>query len=310
MTQFQTALTTFFNLTPRMVWSRQIRVDREQAYDLKSVYRALLRAGADLPHNEADAHHLIRSAVDARCATHLQYANSLGWQPQFTGFMFHDEFVRTSAKRSNALPPAWADAEGVAPLHVAGKLKLWGASVAGPAAASSRLVMLAAAAFAAPLVRFTEVPNPGINLFGLRSGESAIAAALVGSILGQVAGDAVCEWLTEPARLLRCARQFDDMLFLTGSSAVSVPQMATRQQRERLVRLRVGDARPDTAVVGGVMGAEPSWRGIFVTLLPYSHHKANPNGSTLDMFDTPVCWDVPPASGLSALLDLVEQSAE
>jgi hypothetical protein len=234
--------------------SRQIRIDRGQAYDPKAVYRALLRAGANLPPNEADAQHFVKSALDSECSTHLQYANSLGWQPQSAGFMFHDEFVQTSARRSNALPPTWADAEGVMPLHVSGKLKLWKALVAGPAAASSRLVMLTAAAFAAPLVRFIDGPNPGVNLFGLSHGESTIAAALVGSILGQVAGDAVCEWVTEPARLVRCARQFDDMLFLTGSSALSAPQMATRQQRERLVRLRVGDARHDMAVVACAMG--------------------------------------------------------
>jgi hypothetical protein len=46
-----------------------------------------------------------------------------------------------------------------------------------------------------------------------------------------------------------------------------------------------------------------------VTLLPHSHHAANPRGSTLAMFDTPVCWDIPPASGPSALLDPVEPGA-
>jgi putative DNA primase/helicase len=283
--------------------TRQLRVDRGQAYDPKFVCRALLRAGADLPLNPAEAHHLVRSALSSQCSIQLQYADSLGWQPKSTGFMFHDEFFQTSAKRCNTLPPAWADSERVTPLQAAGKLKLWKALVAGPVAASSRLMMLAAATFAAPLVRFTDGPNPGLNLFGLRQGERTIAAALVGSILGQVAGDAVCEWATEPTRLLSCARHFNDMVFLTGSSAISAPQMATRQHRERLVRLRVGDARPDKAVIAAAIGAQPSWRGIFVTLLPHSHGTAIPDGSALDMFDAPVCWDIPPASDPSALLD-------
>lgn len=50
------------------------------------------------------------------------------------------------------------------------------------------------------VVRFTGGANPGLNFVGLKWHEFEIAAALVGSVLGQHAHAAVSDWGSNPAR--------------------------------------------------------------------------------------------------------------
>jgi hypothetical protein len=164
-------------------------------------------------------------------------------------------------------------------------------------------MLLAAAAFAAPLVRFTDKPNPGFNIFGLRGREIDVAAALIGSILGQGVGDAVSEWRLDPPALLKRARLFNDLLFLAGNPVLDGGQIGARQQHERLLRLWAGDARAVTAISSSSMGSQSAWHGIFVTLLPFSHQQFRPVNTTVDTFQSGLCLDNSPAAGASALSD-------
>jgi Domain of unknown function (DUF927) len=234
----------------------------------------------------------------------LHYATRLGWRPNFDGFVLWDKSINTPGAAGMVLPPAWAQQFGADHIKRSGTMKAWQRQVAKPAAMSSRLVLLAAAAFSAPLIRFNFTSNLGFNFVGLAHQESEIAAAFVQSILGCNSNELSWEWWVAPDSLLKRARLFGDQLFLTGSLVAYPERMRTPRQYERLLALQSGEERraKDNSSPGNHPPAR--WRGIFVTLLPFPSGVGGVVGHDEDRFAKAPCIDIPAASKFSPLLDL------
>lgn len=287
--------------------TRHIKIDRGQSRNLKYVYRALLRANAALPADDDEARRLVQQAIDAETTKRLHYATRLGWEKKYSGFMLWNEFIGTQATGGKVLAPPWSETFSSDHVKTMGTLTGWRKFVAKPAARSSRLVFLAAAAFAAPVSRFRSAANIGFNLSGFNHVDSEIAAAFVGSILGCDSREIVSDWGIKPSRLLGRARLFEDQLFLAGNVVGSAERMEAGRQHERLIALRCGKAhREQDEALRGDQQPTP-WRGIFITLLPFPVGGSAMAG--IDDIAGTLCIDIPPASTLSALLDLPRSSA-
>lgn len=271
---------------------RHVRIARAHARNWRYVYRALLTANAALPANEAEAQHLIELAVNRDSPKRLHHASNLGWRPGLAGFTFWDEYIPPLKGNRSVLPPIWAERLTHGQLVSRGSLKAWQKYVAVRVTASPRLLTLAAAAFAAPLVHVTGEANFGINLFGLSASDSDIAATLVGSILGAHPHEAIVDWWVSPSALVDRAQSVCDLLFFAGGAPSGVASTADKVQRERLRRLRTGSGSQLNKV---------AWRGLFVTLLPHSHARY---GFCLDdEAGRNTCIEIPPATAASTLLD-------
>lgn len=280
---------------------RHVKIDRGKSRDLKYVYRVLLRANAALPSNTGDAHRLVQQAIDTEAPSRLHYATCLGWRPKLDGFVLWDEFISGAGTEGTVLAPTWAEQFAQDHLKKAGTLKSWQTLVAQPAAASSRLIFLAAAAFAAPLIGLSTSSNIGFNLIGLNYAETGIVAAFMSSIVGCDAHEVISEWWTTPAESLKRARLFGDQLFLTGSLVAYPERMGTPRQHERLMALQLGkkeDGRDHAR-----------WRGIFVTLLPFPTNFVGSAKANGRLGWSAPCIDIPPACRFSPLLDLPHPSA-
>jgi hypothetical protein len=107
--------------------------------------------------------------------------------------------------------------------------------------------------------------------------------------------------------LLKRAQLFGDLVFLAGNPLPYPERMATRQQQERLLRLRAGDARASTAISSTAIGSQAAWRGIFVTLLPRANQPCSPVGTTNNTHEAAMCVDIPPANGAASALIEVRQ---
>jgi hypothetical protein len=283
---------------------RHIQIDRGRSRNPKYVYRELLRANAALPPNDAEARCLVQQAIDVEAPSRLHYATRLGWRPSLDGFVLWDKFIGTPTTTGKVLPPNWAEHFSDNHISMLGTLKSWRTSVAKPAARSSRLVLLAAAAFAAPLMRFGSSANIGFNLFGLNYQETDIAAAFVGSILGCASNELISDWWVAPGSLLRRTRLFGDQLFLAGSLVAYPEKMSSPRQHERFLALHLGDERR-----ANERSIADRWRGIFVILLPFPSISSGAADRDNDRFAGAPCIDIPAASKFSPLLDLPSPDA-
>ncbi|WP_428492499.1 DUF927 domain-containing protein [Rhodopila sp.] len=283
---------------------RHIRIERGRSRNVNYVYRELLRANAALPSNDAEARRFVQEAIAAETPKRLHYATHLGWRPNLNGFVLCDECIGTPTAVAAVLPPKWVEEFSDNHISTLGTLKSWQGSVAKPAAKSSRLILLAAAAFAAPLVRFAKGVNLGFNLFGLNYQETCIAAAFVGSIVGCAPNELISDWWVAPGSLLKRTRLFGDQLFLAGSLVAYPERMATPRQHERLLALQTGEDR-----LAKERPTAGRWRGIFVSLLTSASTVSGAADRENDRFVGVPCVDIPAASKFSPLLDLPSLSA-
>jgi hypothetical protein len=183
------------------------------------------------------------------------------------------------------LPPLAIEKFGAPHLRCAGTLKAWQRQVARPVRRSSGLMLIIAAAFAAPLVRITELGNFGLVVSGLTAAEQHVAAAVARSVTGRDPDQDPPGWWAPPNSLTRLAAGYADLLFVTvGGAAPTGRQGAARLQHERLQWLCSGQAE------GTRPG--PRWHGVFLTLVA---GPVSPNGGS------PASLEFPARFGLADL---------
>ena len=190
----------------------KLRIERDKARDSRTVLAALARKNAVLPHEEDDALKLVEQAIKSEPRRHRLHVRQLGWLPGARGS--HSSATVLGARNGvqKLRPPLWVNDRQVGVLKSRGTLEQWQQHVARRAMHSTRLMLVLAAAFAAPLVRISGLQNFGINIFG-RSKVGKTTALLVGaSAIGIGTERDLPNWNSTNNAFLETARGFNDLM--------------------------------------------------------------------------------------------------
>jgi uncharacterized protein (DUF927 family) len=134
--------------------------------DMKELKKELIKKGAYFASDGEDPFSSIRALQMAKDrAPHWTYAKTLGW----TG----DKFVRAKGvvgkqNQGSLLRPPRVLHPAAKKMGKRGTLDGWRERVAEPAARSSRMVTAICAAFAAPLLKFTDIGSFALFSLGVR----------------------------------------------------------------------------------------------------------------------------------------------
>jgi hypothetical protein len=159
----------------------QIEIDRSRFQSPVALEAVLLDAGFDLP-PAPDRHALLAWLIASRPAKVVTLAQKPGWREGRKAFLTPDGLIGDTAQ-----PVKLAHSAGP---HLpkfkrsASGLNAWKREVATPALASSRLILLISAAFAAPLVPIMGQLSQGIHLYGAPGTGKSTAFVVAGSTYG------------------------------------------------------------------------------------------------------------------------------
>ena len=190
----------------------KLRIERDKARDSRTVLAALARKNAVLPHEEDEALKLVEQAIKSEPRHHHLHVRRLGWLPRREGFALKRTVLGARNGVQKLRPPLWVNDRQVGVLKSRGTLEQWQQDVAGRAVHSTRLMLVLAAAFAAPLVRISGLQNFGVNIFG-RSKVGKTTALLVGaSAIGIGTERDLPNWNSTNNAFLETARGFADLM--------------------------------------------------------------------------------------------------
>ena len=167
----------------------------------------------------------------------------------------------------------WVNDRQVGVLKSKGTLEQWQQHVAGRVVHSTRLMLVLAVAFAAPLVRISGLQNFGVNIFG-RSKVGKTTALLVGaSAIGIGTERDLPNWNSTNNAFLETARGFADLMVPANEVGLLAGKRrdAYAPIRERIYlfsegrdRARLSSSTMATTWVSSI------WQGIFVSTSEYS----------------------------------------
>lgn len=152
---------------------RTVLVPREQATRPNDLSALLASMGAILPARAIAS--LCQEILEDKAAKLVRLVSRAGWAG--SSFVVLDGRVIAGAKGLLVVPPEQRLPPGPATV---GSLAVWSRDVADPASHSSRLMLVIALAFSAPLLHLTKGANGIINLCG-RSTSGKSSALLVGN---------------------------------------------------------------------------------------------------------------------------------
>ncbi len=286
----------------------RLRIERDKARDPRALLAALARKNAVLPHDDQEALSLIQEAIKSEPRRHRLHVRGLGWLSRRGGFALKRTILGARDGKQKLRPPLWVNDRQVGQLKSRGTLREWQQQVAQPAVNSSRLMLVVAAEFAAPLVRISRLQNFGINLFG-RSKVGKTTALLVGaSVIGIETERDLPNWNSTSSAFLETARGFNDLVLHVNEVGLLAGKRrdAYAPIRERIYAFSEGRdrARLSTSTMA-TSWASSAWQGIFVSTSEYSFNDyAAFSGETRGSGEFARCLDVPAVGkGRTAVFD-------
>jgi putative DNA primase/helicase len=274
----------------------KLRIERDKARDDKALLAAFARKNAVLPHEDDDALKLIEEAIKSDPPRHRLHVRRLGWLPRGEGFALKRRVLGAPNGVQSLRPPLWVNDRQVGVLKSSGTLEQWLQHVARPAMYSTRLMLVLAAAFAAPLVGISGLQNFGINIFG-RSKVGKTTALLVGaSAIGIGTERDLPNWNSTNNAFLETARGFNDLMLPANEVGLLAGKRrdAYAPIRERIYAFSEG--RDRVRLSNSTMAttwASSSWQGIFVSTSEYSFNDyAAFSGETRGSGEFARCLDV------------------
>ena len=202
----------------------------------------------------------------------------------------------------------WVNDRQVGVLKSKGTLEDWQRYVAQPAMRSTRLMLVLAATFAAPLVKISELQNFGINIFGPSKVGKTTALLVGASAIGIGTERDLPNWNTTSNAFLETARGFTDLMV----PANEVGLLAGKRRdaygpiRERIYIFSEGRDRARlSSSTMATTWASSIWQGIFVSTSEYSFNDyAAFAGETRSSGEFARCLDVAAvAKGRSTIFD-------
>ena len=285
-----------FAFTKTLGRKGKLRIERDKARDGRTVLAALARKNALLPREEADAIKLVETAIKSEPRRHHLYVRRLGWLPGRKGFALKRTILGVPDRAQKLLPPMWLNDRQVGGLGTKGTLEDWQQHVAGCAIYSTRLMLVLATAFAAPLVEVSGLQNFGINIFG-RSKVGKTTALLVGaSAIGIGTERDLPNWNSTSNAFLETARGFNDLILPVNEVGLLAGKRrdAYAPIRDRIYTFSEGHDRARlSSSTMATNRASASWRGIFVSTSEYSFNDyAAFSGETRSSGELARCTDV------------------
>jgi len=273
-----------------------LRIERDRARDPTAVLAALARKNAVLPPIKEAAEKLVIAAMQSEPRRHRLHVRHLGWLPKRRGFVLKRAVLGPQDEALQLRPPLWVNDRQIGVLKVRGGLEDWKAKVATPAMRSTRMMLVLAAAFAAPLLKVSGLQNFGINTFG-RSKVGKTTALLVGaSAIGIGSERNLPNWNATSNAFLETARGFNDLMLPANEVGLLAGKRgdAYGPIRERIYAFSEGRdrARLSSSTMASAW-ASSSWRGIFVSTAEYSFNDyAAFSGETRSAGEYARCLDV------------------
>lgn len=175
---------------------------------------ALLDRDAELPQDGVAQRELFRALEKAIPGRKKEYAARAGWNKKFTRFALVDRVIRNGRKsRCLGLRAKGGEIDPSGKLSTMGTLDGWRDTVATPAGASSTMMTMISAAFAAPLLAFAGEGSFSINVYGRsRTGKSMTTLA-ASSVYGIGQSEDLPTWVITDTALGQTLPRFNDMLF-------------------------------------------------------------------------------------------------
>jgi len=195
-------------------------VRREVAIDPPLLRKELAKANARFPPREK-MQQALQGLIDSQASASERAVPQVGWTDDGTAFSTPIEIIgQTLDGTAKRIPPLNLPAGSREDAHPAGTLDEWQTHIAEPAKYSSRVMMLIAAGFAAPLLRTAGLQPFGIHLYGSsKSGKSAAQSAAA-SISGRGAESDLPSFNATENVLLELARRKNDRLCVVNDVSI------------------------------------------------------------------------------------------
>jgi hypothetical protein len=192
---------------------RRLEVAPSEVNNVAHFAGLLLNADALLPKEKESRETLLTSVAGTEAAERWEYAAQAGFIRAQKGYVFHDGFVGSSKVKILGGRNPKPGENGPVRLAVRADSTSWAGSVGCLAKYSTALMLSVSAAFAAPLLAFTNRGSFAINMTGpSRSGKS-IATLVGASVIGVACVDDLLSWNTTDAALEERLAEFNDALF-------------------------------------------------------------------------------------------------
>lgn len=297
-----------FRFTKTLGRKGTVRIERDKARDSHVLLAALARRNAVLPSDDKEAGRLMENAIRSEPLHHRLHVPRLGWLPGRKGFALRRGVLGAPDSIQALRPPLSCNDMQVGTFKVSGTLEQWQQKVALPATYSTRLMLVMAAAFAAPLLKVSGLQNFGVNVFG-RSKVGKTTALLVGaSAIGIGAERDLPNWNATSNAFLETARGFNDLLLPVNEVGLLAGKRrdAYGPIRERIYAFSEG--RDRARLSSSTMASNwrtSSWQGIFISTSEYSFNDyAAFSGETRSPGEYARCLDVAAvAKGRSTVFD-------
>ena len=223
----------------------------------------LLNSGYNLPQDRSLIQLIHEHLIHSRPRLQRLLVHSVGWHG--------DTFVLPGiAASNNGVELAFHEAPNgrTAAFGERGTLEGWKSGVAVPAAASSRLVLSIALAFAAPLLRFTNFDSCGLHLEGESSKGKTTCLLAATSVSRKADRRELLTWDATKAGLAEMAMAHNDNLMCIDELANSEGNVNTLalRMREMAYMLASGRGRLRSSVYGLTLNLNDArWRLLFLS---------------------------------------------
>ena len=179
-------------------------VTADEAADATLLVKRLRGKGAQLPLEKPALVRLIESVIRAKPGKVTYQLANPGWQSRGGSLFFScgRYVVGAPAGATEYSPPLFIEDSRAKRFAMRGTLESWKARVAKQALSSTSLTAIMAAAFAAPILRFSGLQNFSLHLYGTtRVGKTTVLIAAM-SPVGFGEEQDLPTWSATPLRLL------------------------------------------------------------------------------------------------------------
>ena len=284
------------------------RLPRDKARDPRQLSQHLVGRNWTAPFNRAKAEAIAERAIRRKPAERWLHAAHVGWWGNRQAFVLQTRVVGETGGRLILKPPLWLNSRQRLSIEVAGNLEDWIKRVAKPARFSSRLTLMLAATFAAPLLHLVGLQPFAINLFGRSKAGKSTALLAAASAIG-IGREAQLPNLntTDPA-FHETARLFNDLIVPANEMGLIKGAKRDAYARMRGLIYAYAEGHDVARHSGSAFATEASsalHRGILIATAEHSTDRLAELASEVrDHGEHARCTDVPAtAKGMRTIFD-------
>lgn len=198
--------------------------------------RALFDGNVELPTDPKLRRQMVADLIGAEPSELIRHVAHVGFRNNCKTFALHDVVIGCAKENNRDLQPPLSIREQRYQLKCKGELKKWRAQVASNARWSSRLTLVLAAGFAAPLIRLVGLQPFVIVLYGPSKSGKTTAMLAVASMIGFGNDVEIPNWNMSSSALAETGRLFNDLpLIVDEIGAMDGKQKEARDKIRPLI---------------------------------------------------------------------------